>query len=223
MERDTQRLLCDLSQGANVAVQWIPTHCGRAGNEEADRLARHGSTLEQHNHKVSYREAKTLLKSKIRSCSKELKDHNPEDPMLKLPRKQQVVIFRLRTGHCRLRSHLHRLGLSHTPDCPCDTSPHTPEHVIQCCPDYKDLRNQQWPNGATLAEKLWGTKQQLTQTIDFISSTNLEIWGAGLRNAKEEEDCHIPRPRQSPSPPATLLKYYIDVGPYIQEEKWPSG
>ena len=175
MERDTQRLLCDLSQGANVAVQWIPAHCGLAGNEEADRLAKHGSTLEQHNHKVSYREAKTLLKSKIRSCSKELKDHNPEDPMLKLPRKQQVVIFRLRTGHCRLRSHLHRLGLSHTPNCPCDTGPHTPEHILQSCPQYQDLRTQQWPHGATIAEKLWGTKQDLTKTTDFISSTSLEI------------------------------------------------
>ena len=95
--------------------------------------------------------------------------------MLKLPRKQQVVIFRLRTGHCRLRSHLYRLGLSHTPNCPCETGPHTPEHVLQDCPLHQDLRTQLWPDGATLAGKLWGTKMDLLQTTHFISSAGLEI------------------------------------------------
>ena len=28
LERDTQRLLCGLSQHSKVAVQWIPAHCG---------------------------------------------------------------------------------------------------------------------------------------------------------------------------------------------------
>lgn len=175
LERDTQRLLCDLSQGANVAVQWIPAHCGLAGNEEADRLAKHGSTLEQLNNNVSYREAKTLIKRQVRSCSKELKDHNPADAIHQLRRHQQVVIFRLRTGHCRLRFHMHRLGLSYTPDCPCDTGPHTPEHVLQTCPLHQDLRTQLWPNGATLADKLWGNKPELEKTTTFISSAKLEV------------------------------------------------
>ena len=43
LERDTQRLLCDLSQHIHVAVQWIPAHCGLAGNEEVNRLAKSGS------------------------------------------------------------------------------------------------------------------------------------------------------------------------------------
>ena len=175
IERDTQRLLCDLSQGANIAVQWIPAHCGLAGNEEADRLAKHGSSLEQKSTKISYREAKTLIKREVRSCSKELKDHNPADAIHQLKRQQQVVVFRLRTGHCRLNYHMHRLGLSHTPDCPCSTGPHTPEHVLQTCPLHLDLKIQLWPNGATLAEKLWGNKQQLETTTKFISSAKLEV------------------------------------------------
>ena len=85
------------------------------------------------------------------------------------------MVFRLRTGHCRLNYHMHRLGLSHTPDCPCSTGPHTPEHVLQTCPLHLDLKIQLWPNGATLAEKLWGNKQQLETTTKFISSAKLEV------------------------------------------------
>ena len=175
LERDTQQLLSDLSQGVNVAVQWIPAHCGLYGNDEADRLANHGRTLEQQHNQISYREAKTLIKREVRCCSKELRDHNPSDAIYHLQRHQQVVIFRLRTGHCRLRSHLYRLGLSHTPNCPCETGPHTPEHVLQDCPLHQDLRTQLWPDGATLTGKLWGTKNDLLQTTHFISSAGLEI------------------------------------------------
>ena len=41
---------------------------------------------------------------------------------------------------------------------------------------------------ATIADKPWGTKQDFTQTTDFLSSTNLEMWGRRLENAEEEDD-----------------------------------
>ena len=63
-----------------------------------------------------------------------LTDHNLTDAIY-----QQVVVFGLRSGHCRLRFHLHRLGLTHTPNCPCDTGPHNPEHVLQPCRLHWDL------------------------------------------------------------------------------------
>ncbi|KAK7109255.1 hypothetical protein V1264_013328 [Littorina saxatilis] len=92
-----------------------------------------------------------------------------------LQRQQKTTIFRLRTGHCRLRAHLYRLGVSHTPDCSCETGPQTPEHILQSCPLYQDARTQHWPHGATLAEKLWGTKQDLDTTTNFITHIRLEI------------------------------------------------
>ena len=36
-------------------------------------------------------------------------------------------------------------------------------------PLYQNARTQQWPQGATLAEKLCGSKQDLIKTTDFIS------------------------------------------------------
>ena len=51
-----------LSSKTNLVLQWIPSHCGIYGNEEADRLSKKGSKLDQYENPVSYDEAKTLLR-----------------------------------------------------------------------------------------------------------------------------------------------------------------
>ena len=175
LEKETQHLLRELSQTAQVNVQWIPAHCGLAGNEEADRLAKSGSRLEQPSRPVSYREAKTLIKHQSRTHWKQHHSHPSDDQITHLQRHQQTTIFRLRTGHCRLRAHLYRLGLSHTPDCHCETGPQTPEHILQFCPLFQDARTQHWPHGTMLAEQLWGSKQDLQITTDYITQIGLDI------------------------------------------------
>ena len=74
---------------------------------------------------------------------------------------QRTTAFRLRTGHCLLRAHMQSLGLSHTENCPCDTDPQTPEHVLQSCPLHAEARLQHWPIWTTLADKRWGSKDDL--------------------------------------------------------------
>ena len=56
LERNTLKVLCELSQDSQVIVQWISAHCGPAGNDEADILAKAGGRKEQPNLSVSYRE-----------------------------------------------------------------------------------------------------------------------------------------------------------------------
>ena len=84
-----------------------------------------------------------------------------------LDRAAQVTIFRLRTGHCQLLSHLHRLNISHSDECPCGTGPQTPNHILQSCPTFDSLRRQTWPSPVEAHRKLWGPVETLRQTADF--------------------------------------------------------
>ena len=85
-----------------VVLQWIPSHCGILGNEEADKLAKHGAYKEQKDNGVSLPEMKTIFKSLFRPRS-------ARDNYHQLTRPQQVIIFRLRTGHNRRNHHVQTL------------------------------------------------------------------------------------------------------------------
>ena len=120
-----------LSERSEVVLQWIPSHCGINGNEKADKLSKVGSKMEQFDHQVSYKEAKTIIKNKYRAeWKRKWGDENTTEAFDQLSRHHQTIIFRLRTGHCRLLSHMYKLGLSHTPECPCGTELQNPEHVL---------------------------------------------------------------------------------------------
>ena len=56
-----------LKNKTSVTLQWIPSHCGVGGNEEADRLSKMESKLEQSAHPMSYNEAKTILRNNFRT------------------------------------------------------------------------------------------------------------------------------------------------------------
>ena len=112
--------------------------------------------MDQFAHRVSYPEAKTLIKSRFRESWKDQRSVDAEDTSLEgLERWEQTIIFRLRTGHCQLLSHMHRLKLSHTNECPCGTGIQDPPHILQDCPTHTPLRTRLWPPGADLDEKLW--------------------------------------------------------------------
>ena len=123
-----------LKNKTSVTLQWIPSHCGVGGNEEADQLSKMGSKLEQSAQPMSYSEAKTILRNNFRTeWQQRLYIGTEEDSIHQLDRAAQVTIFRLRTGHCQLLSHLHRLKISHSDECPCGTGPQTPNHILQSC------------------------------------------------------------------------------------------
>ena len=73
----------------------------------ADQLAKEGSKLPQEYNFISFNEAKTIIKSNTEDLWKESHPaFNPKDPYYQLSRQEQVLIFRLRTKHNRLRHHL---------------------------------------------------------------------------------------------------------------------
>ena len=85
-----------LRNKTSVTLQWIPSHCGVGGNEEADRLSKMGSKLEQSAHPMPYSEAKTILRNNFRTESRQRLDiGTEEDSIHQLDRTAQVTLFRL--------------------------------------------------------------------------------------------------------------------------------
>ena len=159
-----------------MTFQWIPSRCGVGGNEEADRLSKVGSKLEKSAHPMSYSEAKAILGNTLRTEWRQRLDiGTEEDSVHQLDRAVQVTIFRLRTGHCQLLSHPHRLKISHSDECPCATGPQTPNHILQSCPTFGTLRRQTRPSPVDAHRKLWGPVETLRQTADFATLIGLKI------------------------------------------------
>ena len=152
-------------------------HCSIDGNERADTLAKAGSNLPQPSLPVTLDEEKTIIKTTISSrWKKSHGDYNTQDPYFQLDRKSQVILFRLRTGHNRLRQHLHNyFRVGDTEMCQCDSGPQNTEHILQYCPTLDDLRRRVWPDGASLKDKLYGSLDSVKRTIHFMEATGLQI------------------------------------------------
>ena len=175
---DLSTALASLCRRHEVTLQWIPSHCNLPGNEAADSLAKEGTTKEQVDRSTSYPEVKTILKAK-QHCKWRHKHprYNKADPYYLLTRREQVTVFRLRTGHNRLNYHLYsKLRIGHTEQCPCGTGSQTTEHLLQFCPTYQPLRKGIWPDHTPVARKLYGSLRDLRCTATFIEETGVFIW-----------------------------------------------
>ena len=152
-----------------VILQWIPSHCGISGNEEADRQAKLGAEKEQNNNIASYKETQTIIKALHRPIKLRDGYHG-------LKRSEQVCIFRLRTGHNCLNKHMHnRFKLVDSPKCSCGAAEQTAEHILQDCPNFQDLRREIWPTPTSFEDKLFGPTSTLKITANFIHRTNLSL------------------------------------------------
>ena len=161
----------------------IPNHakCSHGwilkGNEAADSLAKEGTTKEQVDRSTSYPEVKTILKAKQHSKWRHKHPrYNKADLYYLLTRREQVTVFRLRTGHNRLNYHLYsKLRIGHTEQCPCGTGSQTTEHLLQSCPTYEPLRKGIWPDHTPLARKLYGSLRDQRCTATLIGETGISI------------------------------------------------
>ena len=145
-----------LAQTTCVVLQWIPAHTGIRGNEMADQLAKEGREKEQPPSHVSYREVKTLIHDKKKAIFHcKTGAYNPNrDALHQMPQHQQTIIFRLRTCHCRLNSHLKKIGLKTSAQCPCGEVDQTPVHYLQSCSLHQQARQQIWPICVSLKTNL---------------------------------------------------------------------
>ena len=151
MEMELDKL--KMKWSGRIVLQWIPSHCGVDSNERADRLAKEGAAAEQSpDSTITYHEKRTIIKAIKRA------DPLPKDDYHALDRNQQVIIFRLRTGHNRLRSHLFgKFKIGTSGGCDCGSPKQDTEHVLQQCSSLQKNRSKDWPiNGTSLETKLYG-------------------------------------------------------------------
>ena len=117
--------------GNESALQLIPALCGITGNRSAEELAKQASECQQHRHRVSPPKMKTLVKGKFNTAWKTRTGSTyPSDPIRHLNRREQTMLFRLRTGHCRLGAQLYKLKVITTPQCHCNTEHQTLEKEL---------------------------------------------------------------------------------------------
>ena len=172
-----------------IVLQWLPGHCNIWGNTRADQLAKEGSQLEQLDGGSSYAESKTLVKAAMaRKWKSDHPDSDPSDPIHGMTRSQQTTIFRLRTGHNRLRQHMYkRFKVGDSEICPCGQAPQNTEHVLQTCSSHKQLRARTWPNHTPLEKKLYGTTEELALTVDYIVASGLTVWQTAAGRTKKKK------------------------------------
>ncbi|KAE9402821.1 hypothetical protein BT96DRAFT_936887 [Gymnopus androsaceus JB14] len=85
------------------------------------------------------------------------------------------VLVHLRTGHCYLYAHLHRIGKIDTPDCPaCKREPETVYHFLLQCPAHRRARARLRAEVGSRnmnTEKLLNSKDSLRPLFQFINDT----------------------------------------------------
>ena len=171
------------SHRVQIVLQWIPGHAGLPGNEKADELAKRGASLPQPETPVSYQTACQMIKSNLReewmnSWALETKGRhmyshmtkpNRKDPINKLQREDQSIIFRLRTRHIPLNSHLKRINVKTSAACPlCNHPDETVEHHLFDCINLKELRGRFLPSKPNIHKCLYGTTEQMKKTCSFF-------------------------------------------------------
>ena len=160
-----------------LVLQWIPAHCRIEGKEPADRLAKEGSVVEQIESDLTYREVKSIIKSSLNNKWEESHpEYNKQDGVYCLNRRGQTTIFRLRTGHNRLKYHIHKIfKVGETDLCSCGQAAETAQHVLQDCRLYSNVRLSIWRARVDMHTKLYGPLPELEKTVAFIAQAGIGI------------------------------------------------
>jgi ribonuclease HI len=183
------------NEDVRIAVSWCPGHCGIAGNERADHLAKTGALLRPYrrNHKslahVEGHHRKEMEEAwKLRwvntpaSPRSGFQIANQSPPTLKttkrfeeLDRKTFSRTIQFRTGHAHIGEYYHRFGIrAENKECQCGAALQTRHHILTECTLLRKhrhhLRNigslRQWTY-----EKLMGRPKGIAKLAKFLKSS----------------------------------------------------
>jgi hypothetical protein len=141
-----ERLHKLLSCGLKVSFVWVPSRIGIAGNTAADATAKAALSLQLSETTVPYSDFKPLVAIYVKGVWQKSWDGENNNklhcikpvigPFAKttgsLPRRDEVVIYRLRFGHTYL-THGYLLKKEFAPVCDTCHAPLTVEHILLLC------------------------------------------------------------------------------------------
>lgn len=180
--------ILDEQSPIEIGFQYVPGHIGLPGNEEADKLARQGSTLPPQPSACSIGTAKLILRENLRAkWTTEYNEFRSESadryrqmrPTIAskdylnlscLDRATTVTIARLRLDRFATNSYLHRCQRLDDPNCECGDI-ETADHMLVLCrmPYRIRLRHQIFgsnpPN--TVREMLFGPEEVLKKSAKY--------------------------------------------------------
>ena len=124
-----------------ITVLWVPSHCGCAGNEEADRLADEGTKLNQQEVPITHAIAQARVRKRKWTVehdrAKEVfgAKRKPKWEVEKAwPRRVRSLYARLRSGHSKeLREYRYKIDAEDDPYCDCREE-ETIQHILCDCP-----------------------------------------------------------------------------------------
>ena len=170
-----------------VIIQWIPSHCQINGNERADILAKKGASKEQPERPVSQATCRQIIRSNTqiewlsqwalgttgRAVFTHMAAPTQKDPIDNLGRRDQSIIFRLRSRHVALNMYLNKLNPMQEPVCPLCPCPYeTVQHFLFECPELCQLRETYLPSCPDIGNTLYGDTDQLLNTAQYFIMAN---------------------------------------------------
>jgi hypothetical protein len=152
-----------LSSGLKISFVWVPSHIGIAGNTAADATAKAALSLQLYETTVPYSDFKPLVAIYVKGVWQKSWDGENNNklyyikpvigPFAKtsLPRRDEVVIHRLRFGHTHL-THGYLLRRELAPVCYTCHVPLTVEHILLLCSAYASSRKKFFADCVTLVD-----------------------------------------------------------------------